>query len=159
MTTGLSFQLMHPSVGLHSDYWSQGCLLESQTARRSGVRPVMCIFRRPACLVVPRPLRGMRATILSMAQLDSRLLMWIIIQQHTYFGGFVLALPIFCVLLEFLGLVARNPGLALRYDGLAQDLLKVALLGHFCHGGGGKRDVDDVHHSVSQFYAVYGRDL
>ena len=60
--------------------------------------------------------------------LDSRLLMWVIIQQHTYFGGFVLALPIFCVLLEFLGLMARNPALALRYDGLAQDLLKVALL-------------------------------
>lgn len=60
--------------------------------------------------------------------LDSRLLMWFIIQQHTYFGGFVLALPIFCVLLEFLGLVARNPALSLRYDGLAQDLLKVALL-------------------------------
>ena len=60
--------------------------------------------------------------------LDSRLLMWFVIQQHTYFGGFVLALPIFCVLLEFLGLVARNPALSLRYDGLAQDLLKVALL-------------------------------
>ncbi|GMV52048.1 cytochrome ubiquinol oxidase subunit I [Nitrospirales bacterium NOB] len=60
--------------------------------------------------------------------LDSRLLMWLIIQQHTYFGGFVLALPIFCVLLEFLGLVARNPAMAMRYDGLAQDLLKVALL-------------------------------
>lgn len=60
--------------------------------------------------------------------LDSRLLMWFIIQQHTYFGGFVLALPVFCVLLEFLGLVARNPAMALRYDGLAQDLLKVALL-------------------------------
>ena len=54
--------------------------------------------------------------------------MWFIIQQHTYFGGFVLALPIFCVLLEFLGLVARNPAMAVRYDGLAQDLLKVALL-------------------------------
>lgn len=60
--------------------------------------------------------------------LDSRLLMWFIIQQHTYFGGFVLALPVFCVLLELLGLVARNPAMALRYDGLAQDLLKVALL-------------------------------
>ncbi len=35
---------------------------------------------------------------------DSRLLVWFVTQQHTYFGGFVLALPIFCVLLEFLGL-------------------------------------------------------
>ncbi|MCG3768031.1 MAG: hypothetical protein JW394_0127 [Nitrospira sp.] len=49
-------------------------------------------------------------------------------QQHTYFGGFVLALPIFCVLLEFLGLSSRKPSLALRYDGLARDLAKVALL-------------------------------
>ena len=60
--------------------------------------------------------------------LDSRLLVWVVTQQHTYFGGFVLALPIFCVLLEFLGLMPRNPVLAQRYDGLAHDLLKVALL-------------------------------
>jgi len=59
---------------------------------------------------------------------DSRLLVWFVTQQHTYFGGFVLALPIFCVLLEFLGLSSRKPALALRYDGLAQDLAKVALL-------------------------------
>jgi cytochrome bd-type quinol oxidase subunit 1 len=60
--------------------------------------------------------------------LDNRLLVWFVTQQHTYFGGFVLALPIFCVLLEFLGLTSRNPVLAQRYDGLARDLLKVALL-------------------------------
>lgn len=59
---------------------------------------------------------------------DSRLLVWFVTQQHTYFGGFVLALPIFCVLLEFLGLSSRKPSLALRYDGLARDLAKVALL-------------------------------
>lgn len=60
--------------------------------------------------------------------LDNRLLVWFVTQQHTYFGGFVLALPIFCVLLEFLGLTTRKPALALRYDGLAKDLAKVALL-------------------------------
>ena len=59
---------------------------------------------------------------------DSRLLVWFITQLHTYFGGFVLALPIFCVLLEFLGLSSRKPDLALRYDGLARDLAKVGLL-------------------------------
>jgi cytochrome bd ubiquinol oxidase subunit I len=59
---------------------------------------------------------------------DSRLLVWFVTQQHTYFGGFVLALPIFCVLLEFLGLSSKKPALALRYDGLARDLAKVALL-------------------------------
>ncbi len=59
---------------------------------------------------------------------DSRLLVWFVTQQHTYFGGFVLALPIFCVLLEFLGLSSKKPALALRFDGLARDLAKVALL-------------------------------
>jgi hypothetical protein len=60
--------------------------------------------------------------------LDNRILIWFVTQQHTYFGGFVLALPIFCVLLEFLGLASRNRVYAARYDGLARDLLKVALL-------------------------------
>jgi len=59
---------------------------------------------------------------------DSRLLVWFVTQQHTYFGGFVLALPLFCVLLEFLGLITNKPALSLRYDGLARDLAKVALL-------------------------------
>lgn len=59
---------------------------------------------------------------------DSRLLVWFVTQQHTYFGGFVLALPLFCALLEFLGLVTKKPALSLRYDGLARDLSKVALL-------------------------------
>lgn len=60
--------------------------------------------------------------------LDNRLLVWFVTQQHTYFGGFVLALPIFCVLLEFLGLTMKRPALSLRYDGLARDLAKVSLL-------------------------------
>ena len=41
-------------------------------------------------------------------EMDSRLLVWFVTQLHTYFGGFVLALPIFCVLLEFLGLRAKS---------------------------------------------------
>src|SRR5215207_8159850 len=64
---------------------------------------------------------------------DSRLLVWFVTQQHTYFGGFVLALPLFCALLEFLGLVTNKPALSLRYDGLARDLAKVALLAMFIY--------------------------
>jgi cytochrome bd-type quinol oxidase subunit 1 len=55
-------------------------------------------------------------------------MVWFVTQQHTYFGGFVLALPLFCALLEFLGLMTKRPALSLRYDGLARDLAKVALL-------------------------------
>lgn len=60
--------------------------------------------------------------------LDNRTLTWFVTQQHTYFGGFVLALPIFCVILEFAGLVSRNRAAALRYDQTARDFLRVALL-------------------------------
>jgi cytochrome bd ubiquinol oxidase subunit I len=60
--------------------------------------------------------------------LDNRTFVWFVTQQHTYFGGFVLALPIFCVILEFAGLVTRNRASALRYDQTARDFLRVALL-------------------------------
>ena len=60
--------------------------------------------------------------------LDSRILIWFVTQQHTYFGGFVLALPIFCVIFEVLGLIARDRLSATRYDRLARDFLQVALL-------------------------------
>jgi cytochrome d ubiquinol oxidase subunit I len=60
--------------------------------------------------------------------LDNRSLIWFVTQQHTYFGGFVLALPIFCLIFEFLGLVTGDRAAAGRYDRLARDFLQVALL-------------------------------
>ncbi|WHZ24990.1 MAG: hypothetical protein OJF47_004102 [Nitrospira sp.] len=90
--------------------------------------PTDVYFHTPGTPTGPSAPTGNESHYPQIGSLDSRLLMWFVIQQHTYFGGFVLALPIFCVLLEFLGLAARNPAMALRYDGLAQDLLKVALL-------------------------------
>ncbi len=60
--------------------------------------------------------------------LDNRLVIWLVTQQHTYFGGFVLALPIFCLIMELIGLMARDRSVALRYDRAARDFLKVSLL-------------------------------
>ncbi len=59
---------------------------------------------------------------------NNRLIVWFVTQQHTYFGGFVLALPLFSLLLEFLG-VTRKQGIARQqFDGLAHDILRVGLL-------------------------------
>lgn len=85
-------------------------------------------FQTPGVPVGPPAPTPAETTYPQYGSLDNRLLVWFVTQQHTYFGGFVLALPIFCVLLEFLGLTTRNSGLSARYDGLARDLLKVALL-------------------------------
>jgi cytochrome d ubiquinol oxidase subunit I len=60
--------------------------------------------------------------------LDNRIFVWFVTQQHTYFGGFVLALPIFCVIIELMGLFAKDKLAAARYDRLARDFLRVALL-------------------------------
>lgn len=64
--------------------------------------------------------------------LDNRLIVWLVAQQHTYFGGFVLALPIFTLLLELLGVWRRDRQAAVQYDGLARDILRVALLALSC---------------------------
>jgi len=59
----------------------------------------------------------------------SRMLLWVANQQHLYFGSFVLAVPIFCMLIEFIGIRSKDedPVMAAKYDRLAQDLMKVSL--------------------------------
>src|SRR5438445_5436807 len=61
-------------------------------------------------------------------KVDSRLAIWVVTQQHTYFGGFVLALPIFCLIIEVMGLLTRDPVAAVRYDRLARDFLRISLI-------------------------------
>jgi cytochrome bd ubiquinol oxidase subunit I len=59
----------------------------------------------------------------------SRMILWIANQQHLYFGSFVLAVPIFCMLIEFVGIRTResDPIMSEKYDRLAYDLMKVSL--------------------------------
>ena len=59
----------------------------------------------------------------------SRMILWIANQQHLYFGSFVLAVPIFCMILEFVGIRTRDTDAVLskKYDKLAHDLMKISL--------------------------------
>jgi hypothetical protein len=59
---------------------------------------------------------------------NNRLVVWFVTQQHTYFGGFVLALPLFGLLLEFLGNTRKQQASRQKFDGLARDIVRVALL-------------------------------
>ena len=59
---------------------------------------------------------------------NNRLVVWFVTQQHTYFGGFVLALPLFSLLLEFLGFTRKQTEARYQFDGLAHDILRVGLL-------------------------------
>ena len=60
--------------------------------------------------------------------LDNRIVTWMVTQQHTYFGGFVLALPLFALLLEFIARSRRDPDAAKHFDDLARDILRVGVL-------------------------------
>jgi hypothetical protein len=61
--------------------------------------------------------------------IPGRIMLWIINQQHLYFGSFVLAVPIFVMVIEFLGIRTKeeDPILAEKYDKLAHDMMKVSL--------------------------------
>ncbi len=58
---------------------------------------------------------------------ESRVLLWVANQQHLYYGSFVLAVPIFCMCIEFAGLVSKDKAMAKKYDQLAYDFVKISL--------------------------------
>ncbi|MFM7840772.1 MAG: hypothetical protein ACKO9T_02745, partial [Nitrospira sp.] len=49
---------------------------------------------------------------------ESRVLLWFANQQHLYYGSFVLAVPIFCMIIEFMGVVTKDKAMAKKYDQL-----------------------------------------
>lgn len=58
---------------------------------------------------------------------ESRVLLWFANQQHLYYGSFVLAVPIFCMIIEFMGVVTKDRAMAKKYDQLAYDFVKISL--------------------------------
>jgi cytochrome d ubiquinol oxidase subunit I len=58
---------------------------------------------------------------------ESRVLLWFANQQHLYYGSFVLAVPIFCMIIEFIGVVTKDKAMAKKYDQLAYDFVKISL--------------------------------
>jgi cytochrome bd ubiquinol oxidase subunit I len=58
---------------------------------------------------------------------ESRVIIWGIAQQHLFFGSFVLAVPIFVMIIELTGLMMKDPVLAKRYDDLGHDMIRISL--------------------------------
>ncbi len=58
---------------------------------------------------------------------ESRVLIWFANQQHLYYGSFVLAVPIFCMIIEFMGIVTKDRAMGKKYDQLAYDFIKISL--------------------------------
>lgn len=59
---------------------------------------------------------------------ESRLVIWVLAQQHNYWGGFVFGVLVLIVLLEIGLLVVRTRESAQRYDGYAYEMLRLVVL-------------------------------
>ncbi len=58
---------------------------------------------------------------------ESRVILWVALQQHLYYGSFVLAVPIFCMIVEYLGVITKDKAVSRKYDQLAYDFVKISL--------------------------------
>ncbi len=56
--------------------------------------------------------------------IDARMVVWVIAQQHLYFAAFVLAVPMFAVIVECVGVATRN----VKYDQMAKEFTKLLML-------------------------------
>ena len=54
---------------------------------------------------MPAPVTADNETFYPRYNFESRVLLWVANQQHLYYGSFVLAVPIFCMCIEFAGIV------------------------------------------------------
>jgi len=70
-------------------------------------------------VTAPHPQRGDYPYI----GISSRSIVWVIAQMHLNFAAFVLAVPIFVVLIEWLGLKTGN----VRYDHMAREFMKISM--------------------------------
>ncbi len=76
---------------------------------------------------MPAPVTEDNETFYPRYNFESRVLLWVANQQHLYYGSFVLAVPIFCMCIEFAGMVSKDKAMAKKYDQLAYDFIKISL--------------------------------
>lgn len=109
------------TLGISTELWAR-----SETP--SLYQPTRDVYYQTEGIPQSLPATAVEPTYPQWRYLDNRILIWFVTQQHTYFGGFVLALPLFALLLEFIGVSRRDSQAAKRYDGLGRDVLRVGVL-------------------------------
>ena len=56
---------------------------------------------------------------------NPRIIVWVLAQLHLLFGAFVLAVPMFVVIIEIMGLLSKEPETARKYDDLAHEFCRL----------------------------------
>ncbi len=72
-------------------------------------------------MAAPRPMRSNYPDI----GVSSRAIVWVLAQLHLFFGALVLAVPLFVLIIELVGLFTGDE----RYDDMAHEFMKISLTG------------------------------
>ena len=75
----------------------------------------------PVARAAPRPSRADYPDI----GVSSRAVVWVLAQMHLFFGALVLAVPLFVLVIELLGVYSGDE----RYDDMAHEFMKISLTG------------------------------
>lgn len=75
----------------------------------------------PRVIVAPRPSRADYPDI----GISSRAVVWVLAQMHLFFGALVLAVPLFVLVIELVGVITGDE----RYDAMAYEFMKISLTG------------------------------
>lgn len=74
---------------------------------------------RATLIPAPKPKRSNYPNI----GVSSRTIVWVVAQMHLFFGALVLAVPIFVLVIEFIGFKTNDD----RYDDMAHEFMKISL--------------------------------
>lgn len=58
---------------------------------------------------------------------NSRLAVWMVAQLHLYFAAFIVAVPIFVIVIEGIGMGSKDPETKKKYDRMAHDFMKISI--------------------------------
>ena len=73
----------------------------------------------PRAAPAPQPQRGDYPNI----GVSSRAVVWLVAQMHLYFAAFILAVPLFVLVIEWIGVRSGDP----RYDEMAHEFMRVSM--------------------------------
>ena len=57
----------------------------------------------------------------------SREAIWMVAQLHLYFAAFIVAVPIFVIVIEAVGMGSKDPAMAQKYDKMAHEFMKISI--------------------------------
>ncbi len=72
-----------------------------------------------------RPLFGEESGYFLQTYVTPRTAVWVLAQLHLLFAAFVLAVPMFVLIIEIVGILQKDPAEAKRYDGLAYEFARL----------------------------------